>query len=141
MFQLQIHAVNQFGKAKKVSISRFFQRFEILVEKLDPNPAASVAFEFNFHTDCSILRSYDSFVYYSSFSLSFSPDADRWSGKLRSWEASGSHGLLANGEQRSPVEDGEDLHVPRPAETSAILHFRVRGPIPHGSHTQGHLQS
>ncbi|XP_016919716.2 uncharacterized protein LOC108002504 [Apis cerana] len=68
-------------------------------------------------------------------------DADRWSSKLRSWEAGGSHGLLANGEQWSPVEDGEDLHVPRPAETSAILHFRVRGPIPHGPHTQRHLQS
>lgn len=75
------------------------------------------------------------------FSFPHSPDADRWSSKLRSWQASGSHGLLANGEQRPPVEDGQDLHVPRTAETSSILHFRVRGPIPHGPDTQGHLQS
>lgn len=51
-------------------------------------------------------------------------DADRWSRKLRRWQTSSSHNLLANGEWWSPVEDSENLHVPRSSKTSTLLDVR-----------------
>lgn len=51
-------------------------------------------------------------------------DADRWSRKLRRWQTSSSHNLLANGEWWSPVEDSENLHVPRSSKTGTLLDVR-----------------
>lgn len=138
LYNLYAHTIDSAKKRRKVRWHFLFRSKEFL----------DLSFFLFFNLILSIQLIERSFVTilppssYSFFLLfPLSPDADRWSSKLRSWQASGAHGLLANGEQRSPVEDGQDLHVPRTAETSAILHFRVRGPIPHGPDTQGHLQS
>ncbi|XP_076165626.1 uncharacterized protein LOC143145788 [Ptiloglossa arizonensis] len=71
------------------------------------------------------------FWFYSSVQSShyayYTKDVDRWSRKLRCRQASCSNGLLADNEQRSSIEDCQNLYVPRATETRAILDLGFGG--------------